>query len=114
MPGNLPDKTILALLEALPLDITFADSENLIRYYSPYRIFVRTPAILGTRVEECHKAENRARVCALIDGLRAGASHSPEFRVIKDGREVRIRYLALRNGAGEYLGVIEVGEWVET
>ena len=55
MPGELPAGTLLDLIKALPVDMTFVDEKDIIRYYSDYRIFKRTPNILGTAVQNCHK-----------------------------------------------------------
>ena len=50
MPGELPQKTIAGILKVLPMDVTFVDENDIIQYYSDYRIFNRTPEILGTTV----------------------------------------------------------------
>ena len=54
MPGELPQKTIAGILKVLPMDVTFVDENDIIQYYSDYRIFNRTPEILGMTVQNCH------------------------------------------------------------
>ena len=113
MPGKINEEALKAILNALPLDITCVDAGNIIRYYSDYRIFNRTSAILGTRVEECHRLENRVAVSALIAELRAGKKEAAEFVIDKNGRRVRIRYFSLRDEYQAYLGMMETAEWLD-
>ena len=112
MPGELPSGIEKQLLAALPLDLTFVDARDVIRYYSDYRIFTRTPAILGTTVLSCHPPRSHAGVAEVIRKLRSGEQDCVELQADKDGRPVRIRYLAVRAAHGEYLGLLEVAEWV--
>jgi len=70
--GELPNNAIVNILKALPLDITYIDDKDIIRYYSDYRIFKRTPEILGTTVQNCHSPASRAEVDRVIDELRSG------------------------------------------
>jgi hypothetical protein len=113
MPGTLNETALRAVLGALPLDITCVDADNVIRFYSDYRIFERKSEILGTRVEECHSPASRVAVSALISDLRAGKKEAAEFIIDKNGRQVRIRYYALRDAAQAYLGMMETAEWLD-
>jgi DUF438 domain-containing protein len=79
MPGKLPENAALAVLGALPLDITYVDGRGIIRYYSDYRIFKRKPEILGTAVQNCHKPESQDEVNKVIDDLRSGRKDVSEY-----------------------------------
>jgi hypothetical protein len=113
MPGELPKDTLVNLLKALPLDVTYIDERDVIRYYSDYRIFKRTPDVIGTTVQNCHKPENRAEVNRVIDELRSGRQEASEFPTEKDRRQVCVRYIAVKDDRGKYKGMIETAEWVD-
>ena len=110
MPGNLPLEAALAVLNALPLDLTYIDGNDIIRYFSDFRIFKRQPEILGTRVQDCHKPESRPQVNEVIDELKSGRKEVSEFWIDFKGRKVHIRYFAVRDRAGKYMGLVEIGE----
>ena len=113
MPGMLPGEAASALLTVLPLDVTFIDADDIIRFYSDYRIFKRTPDILGTSVQSCHPPASRRQVTELIDDLKSGRKPVSEFKAEKKGRSVNIRYSAVRSIAGEYVGLLEVAMWAD-
>ena len=113
MPGELPENVAFAVLSALPLDITYIDEHDIIRYYSDYRIFKRTPEILGTTVQNCHKPENREEVNSVIDDLRSGRKGVTEYPAEKNGRKVLVRHIAIRDDKGKYAGLVETAEWVD-
>ena len=113
MPGELPENVALAILGALPLDITYIDKHDIIRYYSDYRIFKRSPDILGTTVQNCHKPKSRDEVNRVIDDLRSGRKGMLEYPTEKDGRRVRVRYIAVKDEEGAYAGLVETAEWID-
>jgi uncharacterized protein len=111
MPGKLPEAVLTAVLAALPIDITFVDQDDIIRYYSEYRIFKRTPDILGTSVQSCHSSASQRQVKAVLDDLKSGRRATVQMWAEKDGRQVSVRYMAVRGKTGEYLGMVEAAEW---
>ncbi len=113
MPGELPKNAALAVLGTLPLDVTYIDERYIIRYYSDYRIFKRTLDILGTTVQNCHKPESRDEVNRVIDDLRSGRKEVSEFPTEKNGRKVRVRYIAVKDDKGKYAGLVEICEWAD-
>jgi DUF438 domain-containing protein len=113
MPGILPENTVISILGALPLDITYIDERDIIRYYSDYRIFKRMPEIIGTPVQDCHSPESRDNVNRVIEDLRSGLKDVAEFMVEKKGRKVRVRYIAVRDERGAYMGLVETAEWAD-
>jgi len=113
MPGELTKDMLVNVLNALPLDITLVDENDVIRYYSNYRIFNRTPEILGTTVQNCHKPETRDEVNRVIDDLRSGRKEVSEFTTEKNGRAVRVRYIAVKGREVRYSGMLETAEWVD-
>lgn len=109
--GTLTLKQLEAILNTLPLDITFVDSDDVVRYFnSPKdgRIFVRTKAVLGRRVQDCHPRSSLHVVNKLLDEMKSGKRDVAEFWINFRGRLVYIRYFAVRDAQGRYLGCMEV------
>jgi DUF438 domain-containing protein len=112
MPGEIPETIARSVLSALPVDITFIDKNNVIRYYSEYRIFNRTPDILGSAVRDCHSPASRAAVDKVIEDLKSGRAQVVEQHTTKGGRPVLVRYFAVRSQSGEYQGLVEMCQWL--
>jgi DUF438 domain-containing protein len=111
--GALELHEMRSVLEHLPADVTFADAENVLRFYTGrYRIFDRRPEIIGTSMIECHSPSSRAAVERLVAELRDGWRDEATFLEEKDGRPVHIRYVPVREG-GRYLGILEVAQWAD-
>lgn len=111
--GSLSVEQAAAVFSAIPADVTFVDADNVVRYYSEYRIFERTPTCLGQDVIECHPARSRTGIARLISELRDGWRDDATFLELKGGRPVNVRYVALRDAEGAYLGVVEVASWAD-
>ena len=90
-----------------------SDEHDIIRYYSEYRIFSRTPEILGTTVQNCHHQVSRAEVDRVIAELRRGEKGFSEFSAEKNGRKVRVLYIAVKDEKGSYAGMLETAEWMD-
>ena len=98
------------MLRNLPVDITFVDENDTVRYFSQTRerIFDRTPAIIGRKVQNCHPPQSLSRVQQILDDFRAGSRDSAEFWIPFGPKFVLIRYYALRDEQGLYKGTLEV------
>ncbi len=112
--GALTLDQVNLMLTHLPVDLTFVDEEDVVRYYSAtkYRIFARTPDIIGKPVQECHPSENLPAVNRLLKEFKAGERDVAESWERRDEKFVRIRYFALRDAGGKYRGALEVGQEV--
>jgi hypothetical protein len=110
--GALTPAQLDALLGYLPLEVTFVDENDIIRYFSvpEKRIFPREAAIIGKRVQECHKPSSVPAVNRIIDDFRAGRKDMAESWHSHEGRTVHVRYLAVRNRDGKYLGCLETAQ----
>jgi DUF438 domain-containing protein len=113
MPGELPENAALAVLGTLPMDITYIDERDIIRYFNDYRIFKRKPEILGTTVQNCHSPASRPEVNRVIGELRSGRKEVSKFHAEKNGRKVRVRYIAVKDSTGKYAGLLETAEWID-
>jgi DUF438 domain-containing protein len=110
--GSLTPRQLVGAFSSLRADVTFVDADGIVRYYSDYRIFSRTPEALGEHVELCHSEATRARVAQLVSELATGWRDDASFIEEKDERLVQTRYIAVRDG-DEYLGCLEVAQWVD-
>ncbi len=108
--GALTVEQVNLLLKSLPVDVTFVDENDTVRYFSDTqeRIFVRTPAIVGRKVQNCHPPDSVHIVNRLLDEMRQGKRDSAEFWIHMGEQYVHIRYFALRDDQGAYRGCIEV------
>ena len=103
-------ETIEAIFDTLPVDLTFVDDTDTVRYYSKgdERIFKRTPAVIGRKVKDCHPQESLHKVEQVVSELKAGTRDVAEFWIDLKGRKVYIRYFAVRDKTGRYIGTLEV------
>ena len=98
-----------AIFDALPVDVTFVDETDTVRYYSKgdERIFRRTPAVIGRKVQDCHPRESLDKVNQVVSVLKSGKQNAAGFWIDLKGRKIYIRYFAVRDKAGKYLGTLE-------
>jgi DUF438 domain-containing protein len=108
--GALTPAQLRALLAVLPVDLTFVDAEDRVRYFSegPARIFARSKAILGRTVQHCHPPKSVHIVEQILADFKAGRQDVAEFWIELHGKFIHIRYFAVRDPAGKYLGTLEV------
>ena len=108
--GTLMMEQLLGIFGALPVDITFVDSEDRVRFFSegPNRIFERSPAILGRQVQHCHPPKSVHIVEQILSDFRSGRQNIAEFWIQMQGRFIHIRYFAIRDEASQYLGTLEI------
>jgi uncharacterized protein len=100
------------ILTHLPVDITFVDEHDTVRYFSAgrERIFVRAEAVIGRKVQDCHPPASVHVVNRILNDFRAAKRDAANFWIQMGGRFVHIQYVALRDGAGTYRGTLEVSQ----
>lgn len=108
--GTLTPEEVNLILNALPVEITYVDGEDTVRYFNRprERTFLRAPAVIGRKVQKCHPPASLHRVQRILDDFRAGKQDVAEFWIQMKGRFVHIRYFALRDEEGTYRGALEV------
>ncbi|PFN96921.1 PAS domain S-box protein [Bacillus sp. AFS076308] len=107
--GILSLKQLELMLNHLPIDITFIDHDDVVRYFShgKERIFARTKAIIGRTVQNCHPPRSVHIVEDLLRDFKAGKKDSEEFWIQFKDKYVYIRYFAVRDEDGVYIGTME-------
>jgi len=110
--GSFSINELTAFLNTLPVDVTFVDKDDVVRYFSQgkERIFHRSRAIIGRKVQLCHPPSSVHVVQKIIDDLRSGAEDSAAFWIELRGKFIHIEYFAMRDGEGQYLGTLEVSQ----
>jgi hypothetical protein len=107
--GSLSLKQLRSMLGVLPIDLTLVDDQDRVVFFSEgERIFDRTPAVIGRRVQLCHPPKSVDTVERILADFRAGDQDVAEFWIQLHGRFVHIRYFALRDDEERYLGTLEV------
>jgi len=107
--GSMTREELEAMLNTLPVDITFVDKEDTVRYFSQpkERLFPRAKAIIGRKVQQCHPQKSLHLVNQILSDFKSGKRDSAEFWINAKGRKIHIRYFAVRDSAGRYLGCVE-------
>lgn len=108
--GSLTLEQLKALFAALPVELTFVDADDRVRFVSAGRnkVFARPLAVVGRKVQHCHPPGSVHIVDQILDDFRSGRQGVADFWIEFKGRFVFIRYFALRDDEGEYLGTLEV------
>ena len=108
--GSLSEEEVGVMLNTLPIDITFVDRDDQVKFFNKLgsRIFVRTKGVVGKKVQQCHPQKSVHVVNKIIESFRAGKKDVAEFWIKMGERMIHIRYFAVRNKEGIYLGTLEV------
>ena len=101
---------LIATFSALPFDLTFVDKDDTVRYFTPgkERIFDRSRAILGRKVQYCHPPKSVHIVNQIVKDFKAGKQERARFWINMGGKLIYICYYAVRDAQGGYLGTLEV------
>ncbi|MFD0896896.1 DUF438 domain-containing protein [Loigolactobacillus binensis] len=111
--GDLDLQQLTAVFNVLPVDVTFVDANDIVRWFSDNgdRIFPRTRAVIGRAVVNCHPPKSMDKVQKILDDFRSGAQSHADFWIDLHGtKKVYIRYFAMHNSQGDYLGCLEVSQ----
>jgi DUF438 domain-containing protein len=110
--GVLKPAQIELMLNHMPVDITFIDENDVVRYFSnsKERIFPRNKTIIGRLVQNCHPPKSMAVVEQILNDFKSGAKDNEDFWINMHGMMVYIRYFAIRDENGKYAGALEVSQ----
>jgi len=109
MIENLSKEQLEGILEAIPVEISFVDENDLVKFWNKHetRIFKRPLSVIGKSVQNCHPKRSVDKVNQILSDFKSGKKDSAEFWINLGERKVYIRYFAVRNKAGKYLGTLE-------
>ena len=108
--GFFNNEELETLLNTLPIDITFVDKDDRVRYFSQSkeRIFTRTKAVIGRTVQLCHPQKSLHKVEEILSDFKNNKRNAAFFWINLNGRMIYIQYFAVRSKSEEYLGCLEV------
>ncbi|MBL8142074.1 MAG: DUF438 domain-containing protein [Acidobacteria bacterium] len=108
--GHVTLEQLTGVLQTMPVDLTFVDADDRVAFYSegPERVFSRSRAVIGRKVQHCHPPRSVSIVDRILDDFRAGRQSTAEFWIEMHGRFVHIRYFAVRGADAQYLGCLEM------
>jgi DUF438 domain-containing protein len=107
--GILTQKELEAMLNTLPVDVTFVDKDGIVKYFShgTERIFPRAKSVIGRKVTNCHPPASVHIVEQIVEDLMSGKKDHEDFWIKMGDRYIMIRYLAVRDNEGNYIGTLE-------
>ncbi|ETT71999.1 hypothetical protein C173_15554 [Paenibacillus sp. FSL R7-277] len=107
--GLLSLHQLETLMNHLPVDLTFIDENDVVRYFShgKERIFARTKAVIGRTVQNCHPPQSVHVVEKLLADFKAGVKDAEDFWINIKDKFIYIRYFAVRDAEGRYMGTLE-------
>lgn len=110
--GTLGLDDLLNILNTLPVDLTFVDNEDRVKYFSesPERIFARPRSVVGRKVQNCHPPQSLDVVEKILNSFKEGSRDSYEFWLQLGDKFIHIRYFAVRDAGRRYLGCLEVSQ----
>jgi PAS domain S-box-containing protein len=109
MIENLSQEQLAGILETIPIEISFVNENDLVKFWNKHetRIFKRPVSVIGKSVQNCHPKHSVDKVNQILSDFKTGKRDSAEFWINLEEKKVYIRYFAVRNKAGRYLGTLE-------
>jgi len=113
--GYLSLEEVSAIFKTIPVDVTFIDKDDRVRFFSGgERIFPRTPSVLGRPVQMCHPPRSVHIVNKILKAFKSGKRSSAEFWINMGGKLIHIGYIPVFNSKDNYLGTVEVTQDVSS
>lgn len=110
LAAPLEKSVVAAILNSLPVELSFVDADDCVRYFSHEnhaKIFPRTRGVIGMNVQNCHPPKSLHMVEQILADFKAGRRELAEFWIDMAGKRIHIRYVPVRGTQGEYLGCLE-------
>lgn len=113
--GILSAKEINGMFNNMPFDVTFIDKDDIVKYFTlgKERIFARTKAVIGRTVQNCHPPGSVHVVEKILEDFKSGIKDHEDFWIKMGNLYVYIRYFAVRDEDGVYLGTMEVTQNIQ-
>jgi len=109
MIEDLNKEQLEGILEAIPVEISFVDENDLVKFWNKHetRIFKRSATVIGMAAQNCHPKHSVDKVNQILSDFKNGKRDSAEFWINLGERKVYIRYFAVRDKTSKYLGTLE-------
>jgi PAS domain S-box-containing protein len=109
---RLESQTIEFMLNSLPVEISFVDDNDEVSYFNKNgdRIFPRPRSVIGKKVQQCHPEKSLNKVVEVVEAFKNGKRDVANFWINLNDRLIYIRYFAVRDNNGKYLGTLEVSQ----
>lgn len=113
--GKLTLAQINLIYRHLPIDLTFVDENDIVKFYTdtPVRVFSRSAGVIGRKVQNCHPREILPVVNRILGSFKSGEKDTAEFFINKPGKQIFVNYIAVRDENGVYRGCLETMQDVE-
>ncbi len=108
--GQLTKQQLNALLNNLPVDITFVDQKDQVQYFNKFkeRFFTRPKSVIGEKVQNCHPQKSLGAVEEILEDFRQKKRDHAKFWINLDQKLIYICYFPLYGPDQAYLGCLEV------
>ena len=112
MKGKVSEDTLAILLDALPFEFSFVDSDDRVQLFNKNgdRIFPRSKSVIGLKVQNCHPHKSVNKVEKILEEMKAGKREHADFWINLKDKKIQIRYFAVRDQEGKYIGCLEVSQ----
>jgi uncharacterized protein len=110
LSAALDRSVVAAILNTLPIELSFVDADDCVRYFSHEnhaKIFPRSRGVIGMKVQNCHPPKSLHMVEQILVDFKAGRRQSADFWIDLADKKLHIRYFAVHGQHGEYLGCLE-------
>lgn len=112
--GHFTLEQLRAMLNTLPLEISFVDADDYNRFFNEGpKLFKRPSMAIDRKVFSCHPPKIQPMVQAIINDFREGRRDEVPVWMEKNGRTVYVNYMAVRDHEGHYVGTLEVVQDME-
>lgn len=106
--GHMTRKQIEAVLDTIPMELTFVDDQDINRYFNNgSKLFKRPDMAIDRDVFSCHPPKVEAMVREILNDFRAGRKDSVDVWMVKEEQPVLVRYMAVRDEEKNYVGTLE-------
>lgn len=109
MPGgHLKKNELIAMLNTIPVEITFVDKDNINRFFNEGpKVFKRPQMAIDREVFSCHPPKVEPMVRMIIGNFRDGKEDEVPIWMEKGGKPFLVRYMAVRDKEQNYVGTLE-------
>ena len=112
--GHMTIPQLTALLNTIPLEITFIDAQNINRFFNEGpKVFKRPGMAIDREVFSCHPPKIEPMVRQIIDDFRNNRRDEVPVWMEKNGRTMLVKYMAVRDKSENYLGTVELVQDME-